>query len=150
MAASKIREIVPLVEVKELPGTPAFIAGWMCYRSKSIPVIDLCLLSAGRSCPSKLSTRIIIIDYVLTDRRPAMLGLIAEDIVEILRSKLSTAPVSAINPDDLVDQAATRIMPEEKILWFDPEMMLPAQEVDSLFALHAQILDDVQRYPISE
>ena len=79
-----------------------------------------------------------------------MLGLIAEDVVEILRSKLSTAPVSTINPDDLVDQAATWIMPEEKILWFDPEMMLPAQEVDSLFALHAQILDDVQRHPISK
>ena len=150
MATSKIREIVPLVELQHLPDGPDLAAGWMRYRGKSIPVIDLCLLTADRSCKPKLSTRIIIVDYVPADGRPVLLGLIAEHVVETIRSKLSKAPVSTINLEDLVDQPATRVMSEELIHWFDPEQMLPAREVDNLCALHPEIPGSGQRHSVYE
>ena len=150
MNTSKIREIVPLVELQQLPDGPDLAAGWMRYRGTSIPVIDLCLLTADRSCNPKLSTRIIIVDYVPADGRPVLLGLIAEHVVETIRSKLSAAPVSAIHLDDLVDQPATRFMSEEMIQWYDPEQMLPAREVNNLCALHPEFPEAGQRCPADE
>jgi chemotaxis-related protein WspB len=150
MATSKIREIVPLVGLQRLPDSPDFAAGLMRYRGNSIPVIDLCLLSTGRSCTPKLSTRIIIVEYVPVAGRSGLLGLIAEQVVETIRSRLATAPVSAINLDDLIDQPATRVTPEDKIHWFDPEQMLPAREVDNLFAMHSGVPGTGQLHPVCE
>jgi len=150
MTASNIREIVPLVELQQLPDTQDLAVGWMLYRGKSIPVIDLCLLTADRSCNPKLSTRIIIIDYVLADGRPVLLGLIAEHVVETIKSKLTAAPVSTINLDHLIDQPATRVMSEEMIQWFDPEQILPARGIDNLYALYPEILWTGRRQPVYE
>jgi len=139
MDTSKIREIVPLVELQHLPNGSGLATGWMRYRGKSIPVIDLCLLTTGRPCYQKLSTRIIIVDYVQVDRRAVLLGLTAEHVVETIRSKLPAAPGSTISLADLADQPATRIMSEEMIQWFDPEQMLPAQEVNIIFTMNPDI-----------
>jgi chemotaxis-related protein WspB len=147
MPTNMIREIVPLVCLSLLPDVPDYVAGLMRYRGTPIPVIDLCLLSAGRACTPRLSTRIIIVEYNPTDGRPALLGLIAEHVVETIRSKLHAAPVSEINLDDLIDQPATRVTPEEKIRWFDPEQMLPTREIGNLFALQPEIREDGQRFP---
>jgi len=150
MATGKIREIVPLVELQQLPVAPDLAVGWMRYRGKTIPVIDLCLLTADRSCDPKLSTRIIIIDYVLADGRTVQLGLIAEHVVETIRSKLSAAPVTTINMDDLIDQPATRVMSEKMIQWFDPDQMLPGRKIDNLCALYPEIFATGRRRPVYE
>ena len=147
MPTGKIREIVPLVCLNRLPDAPDFVAGLMHYRGAPIPVIDLCLLAVGRACIPKLSTRIIIVEYEPTDGRPGLLGLIAEHVVETIRSKLVATPESTINLDDLVDQPVTRITPDEKIQWFDPQQMLPAQQVDILIAMHTEFPGTGQRYP---
>jgi chemotaxis-related protein WspB len=139
MDTSKIREIVPMVELHHLPNGSGLAVGWMRYRGKSIPVIDLCMLTADRPCYQKLSTRIIIVDYVAGDRREVLLGLIAEHVVETIRSKLPVAPGSTINLADLVDQPATRVMSEEMIQWFDPEQMLPAREVNNILTMNPDI-----------
>lgn len=139
MVTSKIREIVPLVKLTALPCAPDFTAGLMNYRGNSIPVIDLCLLTAGKSSTPKLSTRIIIVDYDLGEGRSGMLGLIAEHVVETIKSKLSTVPISPTNLEDLLDRPVTRVTTETKIEWFDPEQMLPTREINELFTLHAGV-----------
>jgi len=80
----KVREIAPMVALKEVPHTPDFFAGYFNYRGDIVPVIDLCLLVQGQPCRMRLSTRIILVDYQ-TGETSHTLGLIAERITETVR-----------------------------------------------------------------
>ena len=60
----KVREIAPMVALKTMPHAPDFFAGLFNYRGMIVPVIDLCQLIQGRPCQIRLSTRIILVDYL--------------------------------------------------------------------------------------
>lgn len=80
----RIREIAPLVALKEVPHAPAYFSGYFNYRGTIVPVIDLCQLIQNTPCRLRLSTRIILVDY----RRHAsshILGLIAERVTEAVK-----------------------------------------------------------------
>ncbi|MFH2098570.1 MAG: chemotaxis protein CheW, partial [Pseudomonadota bacterium] len=81
----KVREVVPMMILKEMPNSPGFIAGLFNYRGTIVPVIDLCRLIHGRPCSMRLSTRIILVDYLRTDGTPFILGLMAERVTEAVR-----------------------------------------------------------------
>ncbi|MDM8525707.1 chemotaxis protein CheW [Desulfococcaceae bacterium HSG8] len=80
----KIREIAPMVMLKEVPHTPDFFAGFFNYRGMIVPVIDLCQLIQGCPCRMRLSTRIILVDYPVKDTSH-LLGLMAERVTETVR-----------------------------------------------------------------
>ncbi len=82
----KVREIAPMVTLKDIPHTPDFFAGFFNYRGNIVPVIDLCQLIQGIPCRMRLSTRIILVDYMgkRTDTS-RILGLMAERVTETLR-----------------------------------------------------------------
>ncbi|MBV8580714.1 MAG: chemotaxis protein CheW [Candidatus Eremiobacteraeota bacterium] len=83
--AGAIVEVVPLVALKAIPQAPHGVAGILNYRGTPVPVLDLCALALGRPARSRLTTRIVLVDY--TDRRGAahVLGLIAERVEGTLR-----------------------------------------------------------------
>lgn len=81
----KVREIAPMVTLKEIPHTPDFFAGFFNYRGAIVPVIDLCQLVRGCPCRMRLSTRIILVDYMGKDSTPHLLGLMAEGVTETIR-----------------------------------------------------------------
>ncbi|QTA87369.1 chemotaxis protein CheW [Desulfonema magnum] len=81
----KIREIAPMVVLKDIPHTPDFFAGYFNYRGIIVPVIDLCQLVQGRACEMRLSTRIILVDYKGKNDTSHPLGLIAERVTETVR-----------------------------------------------------------------
>lgn len=81
IAAREVLEILPLVEFRRLPHTPPEVAGLFVYRGIMVPALDLCQLATGEPAQSRLSTRIVLVDY-----RPGKpLGLIAEHVTETLR-----------------------------------------------------------------
>ncbi|MDM8550473.1 chemotaxis protein CheW [Desulfobacterales bacterium HSG2] len=80
-----VREIAPMVMLKEIPHTPDFFAGFFNYRGTIVPVIDLCQLIQGCPCQMRLSTRIILVDYMGKDNMPHILGLMAERVTETIR-----------------------------------------------------------------
>ena len=71
--------VLPLMELKQMPQTPAYVAGLMNFRGSPVPVIDLCMLASGSACPPLFDTRIILVDYVAAEERH-LLGLIAERV----------------------------------------------------------------------
>lgn len=80
-----IREVVPMMALKEMPRMPPCFAGFFNYRGTVVPVVDLCLVMLGRPCEMRLSTRIILTERPRAEGPPLLLGLIAERITETAR-----------------------------------------------------------------
>jgi chemotaxis-related protein WspB len=91
--ASRVVEVVPLLELKKLPHAPKGIAGIFNYRGDPVPALDLCEVATEHPARERLSTRIIIIRYRPEAGPEHLLGIIAENATETLRR----------SPDDFVD-----------------------------------------------
>jgi len=85
MKCERVREVAPMVKLKEVPHTPDYFAGLFNYRGVVVPVIDLRQLIQGRPCQMRLSTRIILVDYLRDDHTPYIIGLVAERVTEAIR-----------------------------------------------------------------
>lgn len=110
-----VREIVPMVMLKELPRAPEFFAGFFNYRGIIVPVIDLRRLIHGVPCQMRLSTRIILIDYVQHDSTPSVYGLIAERVTEATKK----SDRDFIRPDVRIQEApylGSLIMEEDRMI----------------------------------
>ncbi len=82
--SDRVREIAPMVALKEVPHSPAYFSGYFNYRGTIVPVIDLCQLIQNTPCRLRLSTRIILVDY-RRNRTDHILGLIAERVTETVK-----------------------------------------------------------------
>ena len=85
MKCEKVREVAPMVKLKEVPHTPDYFAGLFNYRGIVVPVIDLRCLIQNQPCKMRLSTRIILVDYLKGDHTPYIIGLMAERVTEAVR-----------------------------------------------------------------
>lgn len=85
MKCERVREVAPMVKLKQVPHTPDYFAGLFNYRGVVVPVIDLRQLIQGRPCQMRLSTRIILVDYFKKDNAPYVIGLMAERVTEAVR-----------------------------------------------------------------
>lgn len=82
LPAAEVFEITPVLKLKQIPGAPAFVAGLCNFRGRSMPVLDLSALARGESCRILLSTRMIVVNYVLESGGVKPLGLLAEHATE--------------------------------------------------------------------
>jgi chemotaxis-related protein WspB len=85
LEAGRVIEVVPLLELKKIPGAPRGVAGIFNYRGKPVPAVDLTDLTLGQPAPERLSTRIIVIAHPDHHGKTQPLGLIAEHATEIIR-----------------------------------------------------------------
>jgi chemotaxis-related protein WspB len=131
--AKHIVEIVPLVKLKKIPGTPDYIAGLMNYRGEGIPVIDLNQREVSAPFEDAFSTRIIIIKYPVNGKSSIPLAVIANNVTETVQTELTNPPPAG----GLMIKSlyAGKIIPETNgmIQWFDIKKMLPEKEIIFLF-----------------
>lgn len=80
--ASRVQEILDLVNVTEVPGGPAFLNGLVNVRGKVVPLADLRLKFEMASTPPTIDTRIIVIN-VLLDGEMTTVGLLADKVHEV-------------------------------------------------------------------
>lgn len=88
LATGRIERVLPLLECKEIPGAPPYVAGLANYHGKAVPVLDLAMLACGMAAPERLDTRIVLVRYAAgtTGTGEAdLLGLIAERVTGIER-----------------------------------------------------------------
>ena len=85
LEASRVVEVLPLLDLKALPGAPRGVAGIFNYRGRPVPAVDLNLLTLGERTNERLSTRIVVINYPDDSGKFQPLGLIAENATEIVR-----------------------------------------------------------------
>jgi|SRR5579862_4167701 chemotaxis-related protein WspB len=85
--AHQVIEILHLVNVKQIPGAAAGIAGVFDYHGAPVPLIDLAELAVGEPSLKWMSTRIILVEYGSGAGETHVLGLLAEQATETLRRK---------------------------------------------------------------
>src|SRR5947209_2653698 len=85
LEASRVIEVLPLLELKSIPQAPRGVAGVFNYRGRPVPVVDLSELALGQPAGERLSTRIIVVNYPDDSGHDQPLGLIAEHATEIIR-----------------------------------------------------------------
>jgi chemotaxis-related protein WspB len=96
---SQVVELLPLLSMKKMLGSPAGIAGSLNYHGAFVPVIDLSELALGRAAPARLSTRIILARFSEPDQASRLLGLIAENATETMRAEPTDFASSGIDDD---------------------------------------------------
>ncbi len=84
LRASRVVEVLPLVSISRLPQAPAGVAGIFNYRGRPVPAVDLAQLTLGRPASERLSTRIIVVQYPDASGRGRLLGLVAENVTEVI------------------------------------------------------------------
>jgi chemotaxis-related protein WspB len=83
VAATRVVEVVPRLDLSPLPHAPEGLAGLLRYRQQMVPVIDLGIVLGNTPCPRFLSTRIILVDDQSPARSLPVLGLIAEQVSDL-------------------------------------------------------------------
>lgn len=94
--ATRVIEVVPLIQLQKVPLAEPSIKGLFNYRGNPTPVVDLCQLFEHRDCTNSLSTRIVIIHYIALSGDARPIGLIAEQVTDIVRSEVSKMSNSGI------------------------------------------------------
>ncbi|HOC54857.1 MAG TPA: chemotaxis protein CheW [Verrucomicrobiota bacterium] len=97
LEASRVVEVVPLLEMKALPQAPRGVAGIFNYRGRDVPAVDLSALTLGQPATERLSTRIIIVNHPDERGSNHLLGLIAEQATETLRKEVGDFADSGMN-----------------------------------------------------
>ena len=93
----RVKEVSPMVMLKKIPRMPDYFAGFFNYRGILVPVIDLRQLIQGEACRMRLSSRIILVDYVDKAGNKHVLGLMAERVTEAVRKPPDSFVAAGIN-----------------------------------------------------
>lgn len=133
LEASQVVEVLPLLGLKQMPHSPAGVAGIFNFRGISVPAIDLSELMLGSAARPLLSTRIILVEYPGSNGEKRLLGLIAEKATETLRREPADFVASGIT-----NRAAPYLGPVTSgahgfIQWIKVDQLLPASVSDLLF-----------------
>lgn len=83
--ATRVVEVLPLVDLQRIPGAPGGVAGIFNYHGQPVPAIDLSELTLGRPALEQLSTRLIVVNYPDETGKNHLLGLIAEHATQTIR-----------------------------------------------------------------
>jgi chemotaxis-related protein WspB len=126
-------EVSPRRALRPLAMAPAGVIGLLPFRGTLTPIVDLCRLVLGRDSRALRSSRIIVV--ALSGKAgPRMIGLLAEDVLDLL---LVTATIPGLRlpsapwlSDHLADQ---RDLPQ----LLDPAALLP-EELEALFVAEAE------------
>ena len=85
---SKVREIILVGEITEVPQTPPYVKGLINLRSTVIPIVDLKLIFGLPEVERTDDTRIVVVDV-----RGKTIGVIVDEVNEVLRvSREQIAP----------------------------------------------------------
>ncbi|MCX7417474.1 MAG: chemotaxis protein CheW [Planctomycetia bacterium] len=79
-------EVLPLVPARPLPLMPDYVRGIFTYRGHLVPLIDLGQRLASRAVEERLSTRVIVVEFIRpadASKAPVRLGLVAENVISI-------------------------------------------------------------------
>lgn len=79
----KVQEIIGLMHVTPVPGTPPYVRGVINLRGRVIPVVDLRARFDMAVTPDTART-CIVITQVVASRGPATMGVIVEDVAEVV------------------------------------------------------------------
>ena len=92
----RVVEVLPLVPARPIPRTPAYVRGVFTYRGALVPLVDLGRRLADNPPTERLSTRVIVVDYLPPGGRPGRLGLVAENVISIVAAERAETSLPAL------------------------------------------------------
>ncbi|MES2531451.1 MAG: chemotaxis protein CheW [Pseudomonadota bacterium] len=138
--AACVQQVLPLQSLKQMPGTPGWVAGMLSGLAQPVPVIDLSALAIGRPARSVTSTRIVLVDYRGDHlNAPRTLGLVLERATETIHRD-----PAAFVPSGLDNPGARYLGPvlneaEGMVQWVSVEDLLPDTVQALLFPAEAEV-----------
>jgi chemotaxis-related protein WspB len=133
LEASRVVEVVPLLELKQLPQAPKGVAGIFNYRGRPVPAVDLCALTLGQPARERFSTRIIIVNYPDDRGTNHLLGLIAEHATEMLRKEVNDFQDSSMTFSEAPYLGPILMDDKSPVQWIYEQRLLPEPVRDMLF-----------------
>ena len=134
LETSRVLEVVPLVELKLIPGAPEGVAGIFNYRGHPVPAVDMSALLLGEPAPKRLSTRIVIVNYPGHTGKNQPLGLIAEHATEIIRRNREDFAEPVLKLGGLAYLGPVLMDKSGMIQWIREQRLLPERVRDLLFS----------------
>jgi chemotaxis-related protein WspB len=133
MDVRQIAAVLPLVSVRRIPQAPPVVQGLVNYRGAPVPVVDVSQLALGRPSASRLSTRIVIVNYPGEAGKTHLLGLIAERATRTVRREASDFVPSGLTPDSASYLGPVAADAGGLLQWIDVQTLLPSSLRDLLF-----------------
>jgi chemotaxis-related protein WspB len=142
LEASRVVEVVPLLEMKQLPQAPKGVVGIFNYRGRPVPAVDLSALTLGRPAGERFSTRIIIVNYPDDTGTNRLLGLIAEHATETLRKDPKDFVDSGVKLGQAPYLGPILMQDPDPVQWIYEQRLLPEPVRDVLFSETAALAHD--------
>jgi chemotaxis-related protein WspB len=130
--AKSVKEIIPMLKTRELPGSPDFVRGVFNYHGSPAPVIDVTRMLSGHPTAELLSSRIILVNYPEADESGHILGLLTEHTSGAVRDN-ETFTDSGINSADAPWMGKISIGEKEMIQVIKIENLLTDELKSKLF-----------------
>ena len=92
--ASRVREILDLVPITDVPSAPAFVGGLINVRGSIVPLADLRVMFGMQRPEPDQDTRIVVMEVDI-DGEPTIAGILADkvhDVTEIESASIEEAP----------------------------------------------------------
>jgi len=92
--ASRVREILDLVPITEVPNAPAFVGGLINVRGRVVPLADLRVMFGMERPEPDEDTRIVVMEVDI-DGEPTIAGILADkvhDVTDIEAASIEEAP----------------------------------------------------------
>jgi len=132
--SARIVEVIPLVQFRPVPHTPAYVPGCFLYRGTMVPVIDLSMLLSGHPARQRLGTRVIVVNRADDEGVAALLGLLAENITDTVRYHARDLEPSNIAPPEAPYLGRILTDAGEMIQLIQLEQLLPESLKKALFS----------------
>ncbi|MDB6023800.1 MAG: cheW-like domain protein [Verrucomicrobiales bacterium] len=122
--ATRVVEVLPLLEISKVPHAPKGVAGFFNCRGTLVPVLDLAQLITPHASEKRLSTRIILVSFVDQTGASRFAGLIAEqatrtvqkDRSQFVQSGIATKGMSFVGPVAIDEKGFIHLIDPEKLL----------------------------------
>ncbi len=133
LPAAEVFEITPVLNLKKIPAAPDYVAGLCNFRGRPMPVLDISALARGIPSNLLLSTRMIVVNYVLDNGGVKPLGLLAEHATETATIRETDLQQPGIQAEKAPYLGKVTIMSGELVQMVEPEELLTPELVALLF-----------------
>lgn len=130
---AQVVEVLPLVDLKEIPQSPPGVAGIFNYRGEAVPVVDVCEMLLARPARQILSTRLVLVRQPDGNGRERLLGLIVEKAIRTLRRDPGDFTDGGVANDAAPCLGPVAMDDQGVIQWVDPRKLLSDEVRDVLF-----------------
>lgn len=137
----RVIEVLPLVPGRPIPHTPDYVLGVFAYRGRLVPLVDVGRRIAGQAPAERLSTRVIVVEFVPAGAAPqrVRLGLVAENVIAIRSGTAGDTVLPRLDLPEALFLGPIFRIGDRTVQLVRIEHLLPADLAAGLFPAGAEV-----------